>query len=261
MAGFNLSLDDLKKFRRAGFPTPGHPEYGVTSGVDMSTGPLGQGIASAVGMALGAKINGSKYKLPKDNKMFSTDKQIFDYNVYVLCGDGDLMEGVAYEAASLAGSLELNNLIVLYDSNNISLDGPTVNAFTENVLERFKALGWNTELVKDGDNINAINKAINRAKASSKPTIIEVKTIIGAGSSLAGTHEVHGKVLGKEETLRLKKALNLPENTFYVPENIISYFRKSISERYKKHFYAWDDSYKEYVKKNYNGDYNYLTIL
>ena len=202
MAGFNLSLDDLKKFRRAGFPTPGHPEYGVTSGVDMSTGPLGQGIASAVGMALGAKINGSKYKLPKDNKMFSTDKQIFDYNVYVLCGDGDLMEGVAYEAASLAGSLELNNLIVLYDSNNISLDGPTVNAFTENVLERFKALGWNTELVKDGDNINAINKAINRAKASSKPTIIEVKTIIGAGSSLAGTHEVHGKVLGKEETLR-----------------------------------------------------------
>lgn len=261
MAGFNLSLDDLKKFRRAGFPTPGHPEYGVTSGVDMSTGPLGQGIASAVGMALGAKINGSKYKLPKDNKMFSTDKQIFDYNVYVLCGDGDLMEGVAYEAASLAGSLELNNLIVLYDSNNISLDGPTVNAFTENVLERFKALGWNTELVKDGDNINAINKAINRAKASSKPTIIEVKTIIGAGSSLAGTHEVHGKVLGKEETLRLKKALNLPENTFYVPENIISYFRKSISERYKKHFYAWDDSYKEYVKKNYNGDYNYFNNI
>lgn len=256
MAGFNIKLDDLKKFRRAGFPTPGHPEYGVTSGVDMSTGPLGQGFASAVGMAIGAKINRSKFVVPKDNKMFSTDKPVLDYNVYVLCSDGDLMEGVAYEAASLAGSLGLNNLIVLYDSNNISLDGPTENTFNENVIDRFKAMGWNTILVKDGEDLNAINKAINSAKTSSKPTIIEVKTIIGNGTTLAGKSDVHGKVLGKEETTRLKRILQLPEETFYVPEEIINYFRKEISERYQKSFYAWDDNYKKYVDQKYKGDYN-----
>ncbi|MDD2181253.1 MAG: transketolase [Bacilli bacterium] len=252
VAGFHITLDDLKNFRRASFPTPGHPEYGVTSGVDMSTGPLGQGLASAVGMALGGKINSEKYILSKNNK----NKSIIDYKVYVLCSDGDLMEGVAQEAASLAGNLSLNNLIVLYDSNDISLDGPTVNTFNENILNRFKSMGWNTEFVKNGDNINAINRAINKAKTSSKPTIIEIKTIIGKDTTLAGTHEVHGKVLGKDETLRLKQSLGLPENTFYVSEDIIKNFKKVISERYQKHFYAWDDQYKEYVEKNYNGDYN-----
>ncbi len=256
MAGFNISLDDLKKFRRSGFPTPGHPEYGVTSGVDISTGPLGQGIASAVGMALGGKINNEKYGTTDNKKIFGSNKSVFDYRVYVLCGDGDLMEGISYEAASLAGTLCLNNLIVLYDSNDISLDGPTSNSFDENVLERFKSMGWNTELVRNGEDLSAINRAINRAKSSSKPTIIEIKTTIGKGTSLEGTHEVHGKVLGDKETLLLKQKLHLPENKFYIPKGTLDYFRKEVSKRYQKYFYEWDDIYKEYVESKYRGDYN-----
>lgn len=256
MAGFNLTLDDLKKFRRAGFPTPGHPEYGATSGVDMSTGPLGQGIASAVGMALGAKINASKYTLPKDNKLSKNDKSVIDYRVYVLCGDGDLMEGVSYEAASLAGHLGLNNLIVLYDSNDVSLDGPTNNTFTENVLERFKAMGWNTEIVKNGADFNAIDKAINKAKLSNKPTIIEVKTVIGAGTSLEGTNEVHGKVLGQEETTKLKQKLNLPENTFYIPDEVLEHVRLEINRRCQKVYHEWSERYKKYVEIKHNGNFS-----
>lgn len=256
MAGFNISLDQLKKFRRVGFNTPGHPEVGVTSGVDITTGPLGQGLASAVGMALGSKINETKYKFTKDYKVVKMDKSVFDYKVYVLCSDGDLMEGISYEAASLAGNLELNNLIVLYDSNDVSLDGSTKNTFTENVLDRFKAMGWNTELVKNGENIRDLDKAINRAKTSSKPTIIEIKTIIGRGTTLAGTHEIHGKVLGEEETIRLKRNLNVSDEPFYVPEAIINNFRKDIGRRYQKYFYAWDEVYKEYVEKHHQGNYS-----
>ena len=182
-------------------------------------------------MALGSKINETKYKFTKDYKVVKMDKSVFDYKVYVLCSDGDLMEGISYEAASLAGNLELNNLIVLYDSNDVSLDGSTKNTFTENVLDRFKAMGWNTELVKNGENIHDLDKAINRAKTSSKPTIIEIKTIIGKGTTLAGTHEIHGKVLGEEETIRLKRNLNVSDEPFYVPEAIINNFRKDIGHR------------------------------
>ena len=178
MAGFNLTLDDLKQFRHIHSKTPGHPEYGVTEGVDMSTGPLGQGIASAVGMALAGKILNKKYEIPKKSKL-GKEQSLFDYNVYVLCGDGDLMEGISYEATSLAGSLKLNNLIVLYDSNNISLDGKTDNVFDDNIIERFKALNWNTIQVKDGTIISSIDKAIEEAKKSDKPTLIQIKTIIG----------------------------------------------------------------------------------
>lgn len=258
MVGFNITLDDLKNFRRAHSQTPGHPEYGVTSGVDMTTGPLGQGIATAVGMALGSKINASKFILPNDKKIFGSNvkKPVIDYKVYVLCGDGDLMEGISYEAASLAGHLGLNNLIVLYDSNDICLDGETNHTFSENVLDRFKAMGWNTEFVKNGEDINAIDRAINRAKASNKPTIIEVKTIIGAGTSLAGTNKVHGSVLGDAETKKLKRLLNVSEDTFYVPDDILNHVRQSISKRYRKYFYNWDDSYKKYVDLKYSGDYN-----
>ncbi len=256
MAGFNITLEELKKFRRVGFNTPGHPEVGVTSGVDMTTGPLGQGLASAVGMALGSKINGSKYKFLKDYKIFKTEKSVFDYKVYVLCGDGDLMEGISYEAASLAGHLGLNNLIVLYDSNDVSLDGSLNNTFQENVLERFKAMGWETEFVKNGDDINALNKALNRAKTSSKPSLIEVKTIIGKGALGAGTHEIHGKVLSEDDVIHIKRNLNISTNPFYIPENIIEDFRKTISLRYQKYFYAWDEIYKEYVETHHKGDYN-----
>lgn len=208
MAGFDISLDDLKHFRKVGYKTPGHPELSVTPGVDMSTGPLGQGIASAVGMALGEKIIKNKFILPSNSKIFA-DRSLINYNVYVLCGDGDLMEGVNYEAASLAGTLNLDNLIVLYDSNGISLDGDTSNTFTENALDRFKAMGWHTSKVLDGNSVNDIDKAIIAAKKSGKPSIIEVKTIIGNGSMLEGTNKVHGKCLDQDDIKNLKKTLEL----------------------------------------------------
>lgn len=248
MAGFNLTIDDLKQFRRSGSKTPGHPEYGVTPGVDMSTGPLGQGLASAVGMAIGAKVLKTNSALPKGNGLFEKEKSLFDYKVYVLCGDGDLMEGISYEAASLAGTLQLNNLIVLYDSNNVSLDGSTTNTFTENVLERFKAMGWDTDYVKNGEDIRAIDQAISKAKNSLKPTIIEIKTIIGMGSSLAGTSEVHGKLLSKEDLEQLKRSLHVEEEPFYIPEFITQEFRKISSERCNKKYDEWAQQYKQYTE-------------
>ena len=162
-AGFDIKIEDLKNFRKIDSITPGHPEYGVTPGVDMSTGPLGQGIASAVGMAIVGKSLSKKFILPKMGSIEKGDS-VFDYKVYVLCGDGDLMEGISYEAMSLAGNLNLDNLIVLYDSNNISLDGDTSNTFTENVLDRFKAAGWYTDLVRNGNDVTAIDNAITKAK-------------------------------------------------------------------------------------------------
>lgn len=246
MAGYDLSIEDLKQFRRAGSKTPGHPEYGMTPGVDMSTGPLGQGFASAVGMALGEKILKTKHVIPKKDKK-SKERSLIDYNVYVLCGEGDLMEGISYEAASLAGSLNLDNLIVLYDSNNVTLDGDTSDTFTENILDRFKAMGWHTELVRDGLIVDDIDKAISKAKNSGKPSIIEIKTIIGIGTSLAGSNEVHGKVLDAEDVEQLKRLLNVPQEPFYVNYEASQSFRKMITERSNRKYEEWSRNYREYV--------------
>ena len=234
MAGFNLTIDDLKQFRHIHSKTPGHPEFGITEGVDMSTGPLGQGIASAVGMALAGKILNKKYELPKKSKL-GKEQSLFDYHVYVLCGDGDLMEGVSYEATSLAGSLKLNNLIVLYDSNNVSLDGRTENVFDENVIDRFKALNWNTILVKN-NSISSIDKAIEEAKKSDKPTLIEVKTIIGEGSINENTNKVHGSPLDKDDINKLKLKLKIDPTEFYVNLEAKENFTKQISERSNKKY-------------------------
>ena len=157
MAGYELSIDDLKQFRCINSKTPGHPEVGITPGVECSTGPLGQGIATAVGIALGEKVLNSRFKLTNSKKQ----KSIIDFDTYVLVGDGDLMEGVSYEACSLAGTLELDNLIILYDSNNMTLDGSTNNTFKENVCDRFKAMGFDVFKVNDGNNIKQLNFEIN----------------------------------------------------------------------------------------------------
>ena len=180
MCGF-LTLDDLKKFRTIDSKTPGHPEYKVTPGVDASTGPLGQGIGMAVGMAIAEK------------HLQTLTDNLVDYNIYALCGDGDLMEGISYEAASLAGTLKLNNLIILYDSNRISLDGEINHTFTEDVLTRFEALGW--QVFSVSNKFSEIDKAIKKAKKSEMPVLIEVKTILGDGSLLENTNTVHGKTL------------------------------------------------------------------
>ena len=243
LAGFNISLDDLKNFRRVGYKTPGHPEFGHTPGVDMTTGPLGQGIASAVGMAIGEKILENKFKL-------SDGKPLINYNVYALVGDGDLMEGVSYEACSLAGTLNLDNLIVLYDSNNISLDGDTSNTFTENVIDRFNAMGWNNEKVLNGTNVEDIDKAINRSKKSGKPSLIEVKTIIGNGSVNAGKNIVHGKCLSKEDIRSVKRGLDIKDEPFYVDVNNMNKFRNQIVERSARKYELWARNYREFMNNS-----------
>lgn len=260
MAGYNITLDDLKNFRKIDSKTPGHPEYGVTPGVEVTTGPLGQGLATAVGMALGEKILGDKYVIPKKS-VLTISNHLIDYNVYVLCGDGDLMEGISYEAASFAGTLKLNNLIVLYDSNNVSLDNTTDVTFNENVMDRFKALGWNTIKVKNGNSVSAIDRAIRRAKNSSKPTLIEIKTIIGYGSNKAGTNEAHGKAIDKFELAKIKQDFNMPNEMFYVNEKAKEEFKKMISAHSSSKYNLWANNYDNYVKTYLGGEYEKLNYL
>ena len=216
-----LSLEDLKNFRRINSKTPGHPEI-ETRGVDISTGPLGQGIANGVGMAIAEKYY--ENTLSKD----------IDYYTYVMCGDGDLMEGISYEATSLAGTLNLNKLILLYDSNNVSLDGNTNLTFDEDIKKRFESINWNYIKVLNGNDINEIDRAISMAKNSDKPTIIEIKTIIGEGSMYEGTNKVHGTPLTDEDISNLKIKLNLSQVPFDVDMNLVYEFRSYIKNRCKK---------------------------
>lgn len=243
MAGYDLSIDDLKNFRQLNSKTPGHPEYGVTPGVDVSTGPLGQGIANAVGMAISEVYLRNYF-----------GKDLIDYNTYVLCGDGDLMEGVSYEAMSLAGHLKLNKLIVLHDSNDISLDGEVSNAFNENLLDRLESMDWNYIKVSNGEDVVAINGAIEKAKLADKPTFIEVKTTIGKYSELEGTNKVHGSPLSKEDIAKIKKKLSVRNVPFSVSDEAITNMQELISERCKEVKDVWtdilaniDDDKKEYI--------------
>ena len=259
MAGYDISLDDLKSFRTIGSITPGHPEYKVTPGVEATTGPLGQGFASAVGMAIAQKHLQAKYTVP-NNKLFGKMAPLFNYKVYVLAGDGDLMEGITHEASSLAGTLALNNLIVLYDSNNVSLDGSTSLSFKENVLKRYEALGWNTILVKDGTKVSDIDEAISRAKTSSKPTIIEVKTTIGLGSKLAGTSAVHGKNLEADDIANIKLNLGVGADPFYINEVAKMSFSKKINDRSSPLYIKWQKDYealKEQIEAENNKQFIY----
>lgn len=220
MAGYPITLDDLRKFRQIDSITPGHPEYNLTPGVDCSTGPLGEGFATAVGMAMAEANLRTRYK------------GIIDYYTYVLCSDGDLMEGISYEAASLAGTNKLNKLIVLYDSNNICLDGKTSDSFTENVAMRFISQGWNVITIEDGNNYEAISKAIDDAKKQDdKPTLIEVKTVIGKYSKLEGTCEVHGKPLDDDDISSIKEKLDIRDIPFAVSQNTIDDFQSIINKR------------------------------
>ena len=219
MAGFDLTLDDLKAFRQLGSKTPGHPEVGVTPGVDCTTGPLGQGIATAVGMAIAEAYLREKYK-------------IVDHYTYVLCGDGDLMEGISYEAASIAGNLKLSHLIVLYDSNNICLDGPVKDTQKENIAMRFVSQGWNVISVEDGNSHELISKAIAQAKGvTDKPTLIEIKSTIGKYSELEGTSKVHGSPLKEEDITKIKEKMGLRDIFFQVSQQSMDEFRYFIEER------------------------------
>ena len=238
MAGYPLTLDDLKQFRHLHSKTPGHPELGITPGVDMSTGPLGQGLATAVGMAIGERYL-NHYS---EEKKFPN---LLDHYTYVLCGDGDLMEGVSYEATSLAGTLRLNKLIVLYDSNHVSLDGDTKMTFTENVKERFTALGWNVISDVDGEDCNDIDHAISKAKTSSLPSIIIVSTTIGKYSKYQGSSKVHGAPLEEEYLQNVKKQLEVRDIPFTVSQEAIDFFQTSIQERMSPILKEWYTKYEK----------------
>lgn len=244
LSGYNLSIEDLKQFRQWGSKTPGHPEFGHTEGVDATTGPLGQGIAMAVGMALAERHLAETYN--KDNF------HVVDHYTYSICGDGDLMEGISSEAASLAGHLGLGRLIVLYDSNDISLDGDLDRSFSENVKNRFEAMNWEVLYVKDGNNIEEVTAAIEKAKQSTdRPTLIEVKTTIGFGSpNRAGTSGVHGAPLGSEEAKLTKDAYSWTfEEDFHVPSEVYDHFKEAVKDAGQKKEAAWNELFAEYEKE------------
>ena len=242
LAGYDVSMDDLKNFREWKSNTPGHPEYGCTDGVEATTGPLGQGISMAVGMAMAEAHLGKKFN--------REGYPVMDHYTYALIGDGDLMEGVASEAASLAGHLKLGKLIALYDSNGISLDGKTSASFTENVGARFEAYGWQYILVEDGFNLEEIDKAIVQAKAESdKPTIIEIKTTIGYGSENQGTHKVHGSPLGEEGVAHAKEVYNWNYPPFTVPEEVSQRFKEYIQNKGVEAENKWNEMFEAYKKE------------
>ena len=240
LSGFqDVTMDEIKNFRQWGSKTPGHPEFGHTAGVDATTGPLGQGISMATGFAQAERFLAAKYNREGYN--------IFDHYTYVICGDGDLMEGVSAEAASYAGLQKLDKLIVLYDSNDINLDGETKDSFTESVRDRYNAYGWHTALVKDGTDLEAINAAIEAAKVSGKPSLIEVKTVIGYGSpNKQGTNAVHGAPLGAEEAAATRKALAWDYAPFEIPEEVYEDYRVNVAERGKTAYDAWVKLVEEY---------------
>lgn len=243
VAGFDVTIEDLKQFRQLGSKTPGHPEVGHTQGVEATTGPLGQGIAQAVGMALAETHTAA---------IFNTEQhKLIDHYTYALVGDGDLMEGISYEAISFAGRQKLNKLIVLYDSNDISLDGDLNMAFNEDIKKRFESQNWHYLRVEDGNDVDAISKAIEEAKAHTQaPTIIEIKTVIGYGSPLQGTSKVHGAPLGSADWATTKEYYGWENEAFTVPEEAAADFKLNIQERGLNAYEEWNKVFEDYKASN-----------
>lgn len=260
LAGFDISIDDLKNFRQTGSKTPGHPELGI-SGVEATTGPLGQGIGIAVGMAVAEKFLSAKFNQP--------EFEIIDHFTYVLCGDGDLQEGVAQEAISFAGKNKLNKLILLHDSNDVQLDDFIASSQEENFIERFKAENWNSIRVEDGEDLEAISQAIQQAKKSDKPTYIEVKTIIGHGATKQGTPSVHGAPIGNDLN-HVKETWDYQYEEFNVPEEVYQFYQEHTLKSGQQAYNQWSDLFKNYqhqfpelaktldqaLKKNYQVDFD-----
>lgn len=251
LSGFNLTIDDLKKFRQLHSKTPGHPEYHMTDGVEATTGPLGQGVANAVGQALGLKILGSKFNSP--------EYPLFQNKVYCLAGDGCMMEGISSEASSLAGHLGLDNLVIIHDANEVTLDGFLKDSCSEDMKGRYIAYGFDVYDL-DGYDFDQMEEIFSQIRKSQrKPVFIQMRTIIGKGSpNKAGTHKVHGSPLGSEEVAATKKALGLPEEDFYVPQSVYNYFEQKVQkdsileQKWKDLFKRWSvahsDLYKEFMK-------------
>lgn len=232
-----FDIDDLKKFRKLNSPCPGHPEYDINHRIESTTGPLGQGIANAVGMAMAEKYLEAKFNSKKNT--------LFDYKVYCLCGEGDLMEGISYEACSLAGTLGLNNLILIYDANRVTLDGTIDNTFDESVIERFEAMNFEVLEVKNGESIKELNKAIEKAKKSKKPVLIGVDTILGKYSKYEGTNKVHGNILDSDDLESIRRRLECNAPFVYDEENMHN-LRSMIKERTKENYSKWFMEYETY---------------
>jgi transketolase len=241
LTGYDLPLDELKNFRQFGSKTPGHPEYGLTPGVEITTGPLGQGFANGVGMAMGAAHLGAKF-----NK---EGFPVIDHYVYAIVSDGDLMEGVASEAASLAGHLKLGKLIYLYDDNHVTIEGFTSLAFSEDVPKRFEAYGWHTLTVTDGNNLEDIEAAISEAQSvTDKPSLISVKTVIGFGMPTQGTRKAHSDAPGEDAVKETKRHLGWPEDKqFYIPEEALAHFRQAIQhgEQFEAEWHELVETYEQ----------------
>src|SRR5947209_878766 len=249
LTGYDLTLEDLKQFRQWGSKTPGHPEYRETPGVEISTGPLGQGFCNGVGMAIAEAYLGDHFNRPGFD--------LVDHHVYCICSDGDLEEGITSEAASLAGHLKLGKLIYLYDCNHVQLSGPTTVTFTENTMERFRAYGWHTQEVSDGNDVEAIAGAIRNAQGvSDRPSIIQVQTVIGYASPEAGTFKVHGEALGQDGVKATKEALGWPaDKSFYVPEEALQAFRQAVprgqqlEQEWTEAFNRWRQEYPDLAQE------------
>jgi transketolase len=254
LTGYDLPLDELKNFRQWGSKTPGHPEYGLTPGVEITTGPLGQGFANGVGMAMGAAHLGAKF-----NK---EGFPVIDHYVYAIVSDGDLMEGVASEAASLAGHLKLGKLIYLYDDNHVTIEGFTSLAFSEDVPKRFEAYGWHTRTVTDGNNLDDIEAAIREAQSvTDKPSLISVKTVIGFGMPTQGTRKAHSDAPGEEAVKETKRHLGWPEDKqFYIPDEALAHFREAI--QHGEEFEAgWNELVNNYGQSHPEDAKNFRTTM
>lgn len=238
LAGFQISIDNLKFFRKDGI-TPGHPEYNITPGIEMSTGPLGQGVATAVGMAIAEANLRARFNKDQYN--------IFDHYTYCLCGDGDLQEGISQEAISFAGLHKLNKLIFLYDSNNVQLDSDTSLTSQDNVKLRFQGAGWNYILVSEGDNYKKISQAIKKAKESNKPTLIEIKTVIGKGSKFENTSKVHGSPLSEEDIKNLRTKLDYNNQPFNVPLEVYEHFNEQFVKPNEDLYNKYLEMYDQYM--------------
>jgi transketolase len=242
LTGYDLPLEQIKQFRQLGSITPGHPEYGVTPGVETTTGPLGQGVGNGIGMALAAKHLRARFE--------RDDSGLFDHRVFGICGDGDLMEGVSSEAASIAGHLGLGNIIYIYDDNHITIDGGTELSFDENVTERFNAYGWHTQAVDDANDLGAVSRAIENAIAEqNRPSLIRVRSHIGYGSpNRQDTSKAHGQALGVEEVKLTKRFYGWPEEpAFYVPDEALQHFREC-GARGREHESDWNGRFERYAK-------------
>lgn len=235
LTGYDLPLEELKRFRQWGSKTPGHPEYGHTPGVEVTTGPLGQGISTAVGMAIA------------ERKLVAEFGEIAEHHTYVIASDGDLMEGVSAEASSLAGHLRLGKLIVLYDDNEISIDGSTALAFTEDRLKRYEAYGWHVVPGVHGEDLEAIRAALREAQADPRPSLISVRSIIGFGSPLAGHHKAHSDAMGPEKVAATRQALGWPYAPFEIPEEVYAHYRQVI-ERGSQAQAAWQAKFEAYAQ-------------